>query len=545
MRNLLLVIIAIVFMGCSTNTTVAGGSDLPNGIISGVVVTSTGTPTVDATAKLIAISVTDRGDSTISEQVVSTNSSGEYEFSDVANGSYILTVKTEDDELAIRSRILKGDDTLQVDNIHTREGVTIRGRLLYDQVKPNSVIIPGVTSSDVTVDGFYTLNNVPVGDIEIMSLGDSKMSVLSITVESSFEMDTASIRDCRFGVETSNYSTHSSTFEMSSIAFPEIYDDSSTPSWYEGVKFGGVNYDNSSSDDLRPLWHFPVIVEVSPATIDALGLFDNVTSKVRTQFNRANEFFSGSEFDGRVHFAVDSIGVVATPSTEFLKAPESSYALRIVYDFGNEVNVKAHDDFAERTFVLNNKMGTLFGAECDTQLFEILARSRGALRLNETGIQDYNNSVSNKTFAQNDLLMWGEMGRNLSEQTIGIINKNSSSYTVVQVSAELSPSIYKIKLMSDTGVVIGAEIKAYGVDSKADSLNASPRYHGVTNLDGVFTFDENPYVLANELTQYRNYLIEIVTDEGTGKQYYWMPYYDAVGAYLATEDDTYTVTFTM
>ncbi len=547
MHNLLLLLLLIFTVGCN-NTSVAGGSDLPNGVIGGVVVASTGVPAVNATAKLIEITVTERGDSTVSEQIVSTNSAGVYEFPSVENGPYVLIVSTDENELAIRSRVVKTDDSLQVEEIHTRNCITVQGRVLYSDEKPQRVVIPGVSSSVISDDGFYTLQDVPVGDIEIMSLGNTEMSVLSITVAASLGVDTASIRDCRFGGAASAYSLHSSSFQTASVITPEIYAPGAAPEWYRGVDFGGVKYGNGDSDDLRPLWYFPVLVEITPATIDVLGSLDNVVSHVNAQFERANEFFSDSKFDGRIHFGLDSIGIVDSPADEFLQAPEDSYALRVVYDFKNEINVRHHNDFEEQTFVLNQKLGSLaslFGAEGDTELFGLLARSRGAKFLWETGIDDYENSVSNTTFARKEFLMWGGPSRTFSDQTIGIINENSSDYRAVEVSAEFLPTLYEVKVISDNGPVANAEVKAYGINSERGKLNVSPRYHGVTNAEGVFTFDENPYVLDNTITRYKNYLIEIVLDSVVEKQYRWMPYFDAVGTHLSSEIDIYTVTFTL
>ncbi len=113
------------------------------------------------------------------------------------------------------------------------------------------------------------------------------------------------------------------------------------------------------------------------------------------------------------------------------------------------------------------------------------------------------------------------------------------------MSAHSLPALYEVQVVSDSGLIANAEVKAYGIESKRGKLNLSPKYCGVTNENGIFTFDENPFVLDNTITQYTNYLIEITLDGVEEKQYRWMPYFDAVGAHLRSGSDTYTVTFTL
>ena len=257
-------------LSCSNDLTIAGGSDLPNGVVSVMVYdgSDTSNPRVNQAVLLKRVVISSRGDSSIVVKSAVSDYSGKCVFTQVPLDRYIISgTDTSSGNAALVSKVaVTGPDTV-ADTLHLLPCKTIEGRLLTTPTVPYDslvVYIPGIDrSSRVDGNGLYIIGSVPLGQFDLAIRGDSTVNFLPIAILPGPD-DTIFIKDVRFMTDSSASAYPYSFFEShASRAFavhPVEYKIGSEPVWYRDKQFSKVLYFEGMVDMLRP--YIPTIRQV-------------------------------------------------------------------------------------------------------------------------------------------------------------------------------------------------------------------------------------------------------------------------------------------
>ncbi len=534
-------IIAFFLISCSAPKQTAGGSDMPNGIISGVVVSSAGEPAANASMTLKSVRLHPDGDTTLTEVMIQTDKNGAFNFTEIRSGNYILMATLPNGETSILSKIQKTESPLQNVSVVTGKPVSIHGRVIAKNGDARNVSVTGsAISSTVDANGFYVLNSVPTGDIDLVIGGENQMSVVEISIAPTTGKESLFLRDCELSSNSAEtYQFHQSE-GVASKSFPIVYNESDEPDWYKGTDFTGISSENIV--DLRDSWNIPVIVELTSATIENLGGIANMSAiktKVETQFRTINANFNNNLLKGKLTFSVDSIGVYSSEATS---EPLFPYSFRIIYDVNRELT-SAEWNKTSRTAVLHTpelSSTDLFSKASTVEATRLFAISRGAFSIVDakfakakvvfdTGARD---SIE-LSFEQPELLMWGEGGVELDLQTIGIINRNMNTRIPSFTNdTNATPVSLSMKISIDGLPASNVRVTSYALLRSNGTLGTTPKYNSITDDQGMYEFPENPYRVYN--TTFANLMVVIST---TTKTYYqWLPSYQVQGEWLTRDN---------
>ncbi len=540
MSNLLILLISLFLLNCSA-TQHAGGSDMPNGIISGIVLASDGSYAAEASVELSSIVHTSNGDSVRWVQQTTTDNRGAYSFSQVPKENYILNVTLTSGETALLSHITKTEQSLHIPPIYTSSSVVLKGRV-SSSAKAKTVYIPGTNiSSEVDGDGFYTLKEVPRGNIEISFSNGTVLNVLRVRLEQN--RDTLYIRDCKYLLDGSRpYIFHSSLLGEMYCTYPELYENSNQPSWYKDIDFSGVTYFNESDD--RELWYLPVQVAVTPAAVAEFGSMDSLSKLIRSQFFKANQFFSDKRFEGKIVFAAESVELFDSDKHSMSKLPDNRYSLRVIYDSKSHMPRNSIWLELSRTIIINNclknkscaaELSNDFVCDFVYDLVYNLALSRGAENYSLYNIDSDDNNLNDEEYQMEELLMWGDGGAELDALTLKLINMNGAEFhNLKTVPNDDFPTQIQILIKDDSTYIPNAQIKVYGVYRSNGKLNKSPIYVHSTDSLGVYTFPENPFTENSSYSPYNNFLIEVILPDRS--LFAWMSEFEVRGSYCSAPD---------
>lgn len=531
MYKLLLPLLTMMLLACSGGSDVAGGSDMPNGIITGVVIASDGANASSASVELSGVKLSHQGDSTFWKQSTQTNTDGEYTFTNVPENDYILKATLKSGETAILSHVTKNADKLVINPLSTSNSIVIKGRLL-ESVYATHVFIPGTgISAPIQSDSTYTLNDVPRGELALTFSNDSVMNVLPIQVDATADRDTFFVRDAYFLTNGSiSYNYHSTPNAF--FTYVELYNKKAQPNWYIGRNFSGITYFDHI--DNRELWYFPIEVLITSITENN---YSYIMDQIKQQILNANSIFRDSRFNGKILFAVEhNYTLNSTTPPPF---DSDRFSMRVIYDESGSYSSVSEWKNSERTFILNGNdfvNNGLFSHEAQIKLTQGLALSRGCENLFEYDVTADENSVNAFSYRRDELLLWGTGGSEWDVQSIELINRNKSQFKATETfSAADYPEAILLKVSQNGQPVAGAEVFIYGFIPSMDSTNISPRYDYHTDDQGYYRFTENPFLEGDYHSQYNSFLAKVVHNNSEVNR--WIPAFELRGEYYNTASE--------
>lgn len=240
---LLIFSVSLQLIRCSSNNMASnsGGVSVPNGI-TGMVVDN-GNPVSDQEVVLKEIVITSSGDSAVFTDTSYSDKDGEYLFSDIAPGMYIV-VSHGTAGSGIISRMQRGDQGLdRAPDMELNNTVDIKGRIPGGE--GGEVFIPGTgKSSVITESGFYVLEDIPAGRCELAFVDDGVCSYIPVDLFPG--SDTVFIRDVDIrdidSLDTEGYSIYTHKALNGALRFPEVYHTEDEPDWYTGKDFSNAIY---------------------------------------------------------------------------------------------------------------------------------------------------------------------------------------------------------------------------------------------------------------------------------------------------------------
>lgn len=528
MNKLLLLVLTITLLSCSGGSNVAGGSDMPNGIITGVVIASNGSKAPDASVELTGIKLTPQGDSASWTQSTKTDSKGEYTFTNVPENDYVIRATLNSGESALHSHITKKSEKLTIAPLNTSKNIVIMGRLIN---KPGAshVFIPGTgISAEVKSDGFFTLDNSPRGDVALTFSSNGIINVLPVEIDIEAERDTFFIRDTYFFTNGSiPYSYHSSE-HRAFYTCVELYKSQPQPEWYSGRDFSGITYFDHVTN--RELWYFPIEVILNSAS------YNTISSRphIEQQIARANVMFRDERFDGEIQFVVKTVKAVS--NSDLPPFDNSVYSMRLVYDETGMISKTSVWKDSERTFILSGDdfaSNNIFSSEAQNKTTYGLALSRGCENLFDYDITPAENTVNGFPHQRNELLLWGTGGSEWDAQSIELINRNRSGFTSLKsFTINDYPDSIIVRVFQNNQPIEGAEVTVYGLRRSDGNTDVSPRYQYYTDSQGYYRFTENPFLSGEEHSQFSSFLVRIVHNNTTVNR--WIPAFEVRSEFYKT-----------
>lgn len=238
---LLIIILSIVgfFSNCSQFPT-SGGATLPN-FISGVVVDSSNIPISAIDVNITAFVFNENGQEVVlARETVKTDAEGKFIFENIERRQYLVEASTNGLQ-TIQSHIFPTSSDSTHDRLFVLNNlVNIKGRVIAEN--PVSVSVAGTSQHTQTdQDGFYTLENIPTGNLFLIFRESDRTSIMPVSVAPSY--DTVFVRDADINQATENEFL-AEYFEVresfSGILSTVDYSTLTLPSWYEGRDFSKV-----------------------------------------------------------------------------------------------------------------------------------------------------------------------------------------------------------------------------------------------------------------------------------------------------------------
>ena len=253
LRCILLLAILLLNVLLSCTSDIAGGTtDSGNAFtLAGVVRNPDGKPQADAVVSVRKIVITLNRDSVIAEYITTTDSGGNFQFSRLPNGDYV--VYTEDRTGRYVSEVLQVNSpenrTLIKDTVQLQQSVYVQGRVIRrddEDIAGTVVFIPGTNSrSYIDSSGVYRLRSVPQGKNIISFVSGVTVNYLPLTINKSYS-DTILCKDITLKTDTGtvvrNYHPYATTLSKSLAIVPREYKPESAPQWYEGKDIQSIEY---------------------------------------------------------------------------------------------------------------------------------------------------------------------------------------------------------------------------------------------------------------------------------------------------------------
>jgi hypothetical protein len=275
-RNSFIIIatsLLVPFVLCTRQSTeVAGGStSTTNARLSGMVSDENGRAAPGASVILREIIITSQGDSARTEWHTTADASGEYAFTEIPRGNYVLLARNSElGDADYRTKCEVRNDTAV--RLALSKLFVLKGRVWADSsIRPQTIVVAAAgIERPVHPDaqGFFAVPGVPRGQYDIGIIHDSVVDYLPVQVLSGGAGDTVYVRDVYFtNYNTTPYSYYATTLSAAYAVLPIVYPAGSEPAWHAepGVDFAHVLYFSVSGTELN---------EVSPDGAPAL-LLDN------------------------------------------------------------------------------------------------------------------------------------------------------------------------------------------------------------------------------------------------------------------------------
>lgn len=530
--SLLFILTTLFFISCSA-TSNAGGSDLPNGKIN-VSVSIPDSLENLTTVTIKSLEITPNGEKVIYIDEKEITQTTEFKFEHVPSGNYIITATSSDSALmAISSKVLlENENEIVYKQLDLLSKTNIVGRV------PNStncsVLIPGLGRSvSVDAEGFYTLNNVPKGEFEIVFLENNILSFVSIEVKENSSLDTLFIQDIDI-VQDSNeveqeFNLYDNSFSLSAYVEPKYYNIGEKPEWYSGKDFSQVNYLKIDTSDVieTPIWHFPIIAGVTKATSDYYGGFNAVSDSIQNHIQKLDSLFNIEGLIGDIRYTLDSVYLIEVHPDSEVVEPPAGFAVRLLYD-GYSESTRGNWIKNQRV-IIHNSSAENTGSFSDNAMVPFMwefGLFRGCSYLTATEIQASKNMVNGTSFNAPATVMNLKSTTEWIDANIHLMNHSAGEFSIVPaMTLSAFPDIIGIRIMDyDNNPMSGIRINIYGVEPFPDSLNNIADFSGLTDSEGKFTLGENPFVTEDNLQHvFDNLLIEV--DDGNNKFYTWLPQY--------------------
>ncbi len=223
------ILLSILLLSC-TDSPNEGVTTFPNSIKGEVV--STGNVSVTLSKVDIAT------DTIIEKQYATTTKNGHFTFENVEPGRYVAVYKDTNGDMAITRAIEISDESdLELEKKSEFNHYFLRG-VIKDS--PNAtVLIPGIASTTVAVNGVYVLK-APSGNIPIF-FQDKKNAILDVSIAIN-EKDTIGILDISLeNSETKLTNIYDGDDSLYTIT-PIVYASGEEPSYYNNYAMGLVHY---------------------------------------------------------------------------------------------------------------------------------------------------------------------------------------------------------------------------------------------------------------------------------------------------------------
>jgi Concanavalin A-like lectin/glucanases superfamily/Domain of unknown function (DUF2341) len=230
-----------------------GGIRTTNGEVLGRVKFADASPAKGRQIRLYKIFLSAAPDSFQAEWAGISDSLGNYQFTKVPAGKFVMTVTdAKAGEMAIMPRLSNGAEGLFVLDALLAPWVTLVGRVLPPEghkAEEITICIPGLAEcAKVGPDSIYVIAHAPQGDYDLVFLQDTVANYLPIHVEKNLS-DTLFVKDVRIDLgqlepssANNKFSYYPADTKHSLYVVPVPYLHNTVPDWYNGKKFEGIRY---------------------------------------------------------------------------------------------------------------------------------------------------------------------------------------------------------------------------------------------------------------------------------------------------------------
>lgn len=552
-----LLYIILLIISCSSDNTASGGTDVSNSFAEIHVVDALGNNISNADVSVTGVIISESGDSNFYYQTTVSNINGIASFSDIPDGYYaIVAIDSSTKKGAILSKLeIEGDSNTISKSLILKNSSPIKGRIVNKSNFSNiSVVVPGVPGA-ITPDanGFFTLENMFIGEYDICFVTNSVVNYLNISVKDSV-IDTIYLRDINITETLTEksiaYNYYDDAVDKSYQIEPEYYAPQDEPAWYENHDFTIVEYIKTEDDPLYQ-WKFPILVGVSDTTLKYFGNDSSVIATlIKDQIGKVSDIFNMADLSGEIEFSVDSIYFFTGSVSQEKIATPNNFSLRLLY----EANRDSTEIFAN--WITDERVATyafrpdeydgFFGEVGLAYLTMMFGWSRGAIYLIPMNVKAANNEVNSDSFVVDDYVMSKVGAQQWSATNTMIINFSGNNLQPSpEISYERLPQNISVKTVDSSLVPLAnINIEVFVSRSSNNSIADSVIYQGISNTEGVYTFTENPFMDITDTTaRYNNLLIRTINNGDTS--YNWFPKTEVIDSCFIDAPSSYTKVLTI
>lgn len=552
-----LLILIILINSCSSDNTASGGTDVSNSFAEIHVTDASGKNIPNADVSVTGVIISESGDSNFYYQNTITNNNGIALFNDIPDGNYaVVATDSITKKGAILSKLnIEGDSITISKSLILKKSSPIKGRIANNSNFSNiSIIVPGVQGAITPdVNGFYTLENMFVGEYDICYITNSVVNYLNISVKDS-AVDTIYIRDISI-TETLNeksivYNYYDNVMDKSYQIEPEYYAPQDEPAWYEDHDFTIVEYIKTEDDPLY-IWRFPILVGVSDTTLKYFGNDSSVMAiLIKDQIGKVSDIFNMANFSGEIEFSVDSIYFFSGNVTQQKVATPNDFSLRLLYEanrdsaeiFANWITEERVATYAFRP----DEYDGFFGDVGLAYLSMMFGWSRGAIYLVPMNVKAVNNEVNSDSFVVDNYVMSKVGAQEWSATNTLILNfAGNDLQPSPDISYERFPHAISLRTIDGSlNPISNVNIEVFVNESYNNSIPDSVIYEGISDSEGLFNFIENPFMDISDTTaRYNNLLIRTINNGDTS--YNWFPKTEVIDSCFTDASSSYTKVLTI
>lgn len=498
MIRLLPLLLVLFLLGCSSGTSVAGGSDNPD-FLMGVVVASDNTPQRDVEVQLIPsdYSPLDPGDVEIKN--VRTNDDGSFRFDNIANGDYSVQVI---------------DTVLNIGAVETNVSTDKNSSLTVTLDSLGALAVLYDDSLD-TDSGIVALK------------GTSILRTASEAVSYENSRRKLTFRKLPYGsFDNVEIVLGESTFVQKDISIApadtvSVFSESEDPS------------------ELRPLWEFPIIAGVPETMVSHFGTIEAVRILIENQLEETENRFNDPRLNGAYSFPLDSLYVITGKITDDVITPPDGFAYRLLYSPFEKSSV-GNVNITQRVIIHDHqeKDGGTFGDVSNLGVAWAMGLVRGAYYVAKEEVFEVNNPISSEGFTPEHTIMFLR-GNHWLDYSIELLNRSGASMPS-DIGSFQNESVSSIELtITDSGAtpLIGARVTLYGVVPYSLTVTETALATLITDANGKVRYSANYLNDAGSDLQYSNILLQI--DSGNSVSYEWLPYSEVSTHFLQTGQTIY------
>lgn len=509
MISIILLSLIVCFFFCSIDVADGGsGTDVPDALIIGVIVDSSGKPAPGSLVSLLPYDYNPVTDEPISDSMTDTTD---------INGCYRLT--------------LSGTGRFNIEAVHSSQNT----RVLIKDVPVNNDTI-NVPTAVLQEPGAIEVH-IP----DTVDTSGGYVYIPGTTLQICFS-EAALIGNGKYSLTLES---------VPASTIPLVVYKSGDWDFYMTDPILMVSNEtviiDLAANIIKPLWHFTLLVGVSEQTVSYYGGLDSVETLAKNHVKGVtNKFNNQGVFNGIYRFTIDSVYQYTDDVTVETDKPMNGFDYRLLYD-GYTAWGNGGWYYNTRTvccvWSVTDGSGIFGQASVDVAAWEF-GQARGAIPLSWIEVYAEKNPISNSDYDVTiESIMNYPYGVDIwDEASINLINYYSDEYYIKpNIINRAFPASMGIIAKSSKGVRLpGASVNLYGIKLVSSSVDKNPVLSGTTDSKGEFIFPVNIYNPdSSDFIMYYNMLISLEFEGDT--VFAWEPVFNVANAWFANPDSLYRV----